>query len=335
MQYSIWETKVPVDQRFYFSPPGSKHGSVKSEVTLEHLSGPNEANRPATAPTISTIGRFTGAEPNIPVPSTSKAVETDPISDMQIPKVSVHNTASPTPPGTEAEEDSLPGSWPKQGKPTTATTPTNTLAPPQVDSDADSIISNHVNDQIARQMRELDREQKVAATVGLGLQSVPPATPQAPIYVNHTELTPIMEMSPRESMISETVEPVISSRVQSSKGRSSDEHKDVYGSPPPTRHSHSSAKVPMSPTFSTHSDKARTSSLTSQAERLRSKFLNRKGPAEDLTVDTFAADPVKTERRMKFEHLIRSGETMKMTLTPTSLRSIEVPISFHRKLSVG
>lgn len=146
---------------------------------------------------------------------------------------------------------------------------------------------------------------------------------RGPIIVNRTELTPIMEAaSPRDSMASELGEPVVTPRLVHLP-------TDVHSSPPPTRQSQSSNKgstSPASPAVSVHStEKARTSSLTSQAERLRNKFLNRKpSPERDLTVDTNATSSDQLERRMKFESLIRSGETMKMTLTPTSLRSIEV-----------
>ena len=148
------------------------------------------------------------------------------------------------------------------------------------------------------------------------------------MIINHTELTPIMESSPRESMASEPASPIASLRLVSIKSRSSDER-----SPPGTRHSSHSGKgagPPGSPAMSLDgaTERARSSSLTSQAERLRSKFMNRNGkasPDKELTVDTVAADPAKMERRMKFESLIRSGETMKLTLTPTTLRTIEVP----------
>jgi hypothetical protein len=206
------------------------------------------------------------------------------------------------------------------------------------ESDAASAHSNHVNDRIVSHFRELEKEKQAAAAIGLGLgeygthemshiTSTELYQGQGPMIINHTELTPIIESSPRESMASDSASPVASPRLVSVKSRSSDER-----SPPSTRHSNHSGKgagSPGSPAMSTHSatERARSSSLTSQAERLRSKFMNRNGkssPDKDLTVDTVAADPAKMERRMKFESLIRSGETMKLTLTPTTLRTIEV-----------
>lgn len=243
-------------------------------------------------------------------PAASKFVPSDPVRDLQISRAPKSRKTN-----EDEEEELLPGSWPKDGVPIS-----NNLAVPHEESDASSTRSNHVNDRIARQMKELERQHR-PAPVGLGLsQSTISNPPQNASYVVHPELTPILESSPRDSMnVEADSDFVISPRLQSSRTRNSDER-----SPPPTRHSNHSAKIPMSPTFSTHSDKCRTSSLTSQAERLRSKFLNRGGANGELTVDTVAADPTKMDRRMKFEHLIRSGETMKMTLTPTSLRSIEV-----------
>ena len=159
----------------------------------------------------------------------------------------------------------------------------------------------------------------MAAQVGLGLGDITTngmssvvihnIVRGAPVY-QHTELTPIMEHSDRESINAaqdDYAEPPVVP------------HK---GSPPPTRQSNRSGKSP-SRTDSVHSVGARTSSLTSQAERLRNMFLRRNSPERDLMVDTEACGP-DMEKRMRFESLIRSGETMKMTLTPTSLRSIEV-----------
>lgn len=248
--------------------------------------------------------------------------------------------ATPTPPlvivkpavSSDEESDVLPGSWPKEEG---SVSQVDTLAVEPVVSDAASAHSNHVVDKIVDHFRELEREKQTAAAIGLGLgeygsNHISEVSPtelyqgQGPMIINHTELTPIMESSPRESMASESASP----RLVSVKSRSSEDR-----SPPSTRHSSHSAKgvgSPGSSVMSTHSaaERARSSSLTSQAERLRSKFMHRNGkvsPDKDLTVDTVAADPAKMERRLKFESLIRSGETMKLTLTPNTLRTIEVP----------
>ena len=242
---------------------------------------------------------------------------------------------APTPPlvivkpavSSDEESDVLPGSWPKEEE---ALSQVNSLAVEADVSDAASAHSNHVNDRIVDHFRELEKEKQTAAAIGLGLgeygnNEMSHVTPtelyqgQGPMIINHTELTPILESSPRESMASESASP----RLVSVKSRSSEDR-----SPPSTRHSGHSAKGVGSPVMSIHStgDRARSSSLTSQAERLRSKFMHRNGkmsPDKDLTVDTVAADPAKMERQMKFESLIRSGETMKLTLTPTTLRTIE------------
>jgi hypothetical protein len=191
-----------------------------------------------------------------------------------------------------------------------------------------------VNDKIASQMAELERDR---ASVGLGLgdittngmsQVTVTNLSREPIILNRTELTPIMETaSPRESVASDLVEQMGTPRIVTPK---------VHAiSPPPTRHSSSSKKratSPDSPSSSHSGERSRTASLTSQADRLRNKFLHRnRSPPRDLVVDTDAASPVILDRRNQFEDLIRSGETMKMTLTPTSLRSIEVhtPSSFQ------
>ena len=103
---------------------------------------------------------------------------------------------------------------------------------------------------------------------------------RGPIIINHTELTPIMEAaSPRESMASETGEPVISTLPRlSSIFRTI---STVVLHQPDNRNPQKLPTSPASPAVSIHSiDKARTSSLTSQAERLRNKFLNRKPSPE-------------------------------------------------------
>jgi hypothetical protein len=203
---------------------------------------------------------------------------------------------------------------------------------PTEDSD---VSSDNVHDKIADHFAELERDQAVASSFGHvigditsnGMSSVTVTNiVRGPIIVNHTELTPIIECSPRESMASEPGELATTPQLVSTRPN------DVHGTPPSTRHSQSSkgATSSASPAVSIHSiEKARTSSLTSQAERLRNKFLNRKPQDANLTVETDLSNPEKVERRMKFESFIRSGETMKMTLTPTSLRSIEVNPNFQ------
>lgn len=224
--------------------------------------------------------------------------------------------------------ESIPGSWP-----TTLTSNSKTYLVEAEDSDASS-QSNHVNDRIAKQFAELDRDTKAAATTGLGLglvddqgmSNVTPSFYQGPMIINRTELAPIMESSPRESMASDH-EPAMVPRILTLKTRSNEEGaRDVY-SPPPSHHSHSqsmkSVNGPTSPAVSIKSlSRSRSSSLTSQAERLRNKFMKTSSPERGN--DAEYIDPTKVEKRRKFESLIRSGETMKLTLTPTSLRSIEV-----------
>jgi hypothetical protein len=220
---------------------------------------------------------------------------------------------------SDAESGLLSGSYPKSES---AIPPTEYPIPEEEEeSEAES---DHVNDRIANQFAELEKDQAIAAQVGLGLGDITTngmssvvvhnIVRSAPVY-QHTELTPIMEHSDRESI----------------NAAQDDYAQDDYaeppivpskGSPPPTRQSNRSGKSP-SRTDSVHSVGGRTSSLTSQAERLRNMFLRRNSPERDLMVDTEASGP-DMEKRMRFESLIRSGETMKMTLTPTSLRSIEV-----------
>ena len=237
---------------------------------------------------------------------------------------------------SDEESEVIPGSWPVEGEPVSQI---NTLAVEADESDAASAHSNHVNDKIVNQFRELE-EKQAAAAIGLGLgecgthemshlTETELYPEQGPMIINHTELTPIIETSPRESMASESASPATSPRLVSVKSRTSDER-----SPPSTRHSNHSGKGVGSPAMSIHStnERARSSSLTSQAERLRNKFIHRNGkssPDKELTVDTEVADPAKMERRMKFESLIRSGETMKLSLTPTTLRTIEVHLFSH------
>ena len=218
---------------------------------------------------------------------------------------------------TESEDepdapDAIPGSWPKDREEKQSES-----------SHSPSMSFDDVNDKIASQMAELERDR---AFVGLGLgdittngmsQVTVTNLSREPIILNRTELTPIMETSPRESVTSDTMEQMGTPRIITPKS--------YVASPPP---SSSSKKRPTSPESlsSSHSgERSRTASLTSQADRLRNKFLYRnRSPQRDLVVDTDAANPAIIDRRTQFESLIRSGETMKMTLTPTSLRSIEV-----------
>jgi len=237
------------------------------------------------------------------------------------------DTPTPEPPkptpspreASDAETNVLPGTWSKSDARLPLTE--DPIAEEESEEDASDAGSDHVNDRIANQFAELERDQAVAAQVGLGLGDITTngmssvvvhnLVRGAPVYP-HTELTPIIEHSGRESIGSE-VEDYATPPVVPPKG-----------SPPPTRQSQGSNRSP-SRTNSTHSADRRSSSLTSQAERLRNKFLNRKAPLDsDLTIETGSAGPEEIERKMRFESLIRSGETMKMTLTPTSLRSIEV-----------
>lgn len=265
------------------------------------------------------------------------SVDYDPPAEFEVPRVQVRQPATPTvmvfKSSLASDEDSevLPGTWPKEedSKPEEPLSQVNHLAVEAEESDAASIVSNHVNDKIASQFAELEKEKHEAAMIGLGLSEIGEISQtssvleQGPMIINHTELTPIIESSPRESMNSEFAHPVSNDvgNSGSRKSGSSDEMQNT--SPPPTRHSYKSSKG--SPAVSTHSgDRARSSSLTSQADRLRSKFMRGKAASEDLTVDTASTDPAEVERRIKFEQLIRSGETMKLTLTPDSLRSIEV-----------
>ena len=183
-----------------------------------------------------------------------------------------------------------------------------------------NVSSDQVNDKIVHHFAELERD-RASATAGQVLGDITQVKvtniSREPIIVNHTELTPIMETSPRESMASDYAEQINNAHPASSK----------RGSSPPITQSSSIKRptTPVSPVVSIQSeDRARSASLTSQAERLRNKFLIRKASSEsDSTAET-STTPGKLERRMKFENLIRSGETMKMSLTPTTLRTIEV-----------
>jgi hypothetical protein len=257
------------------------------------------------------------------------SVDEDPATPDEIPPVQVPRAASPTivKPPSSSGSDVLPGRLSKGEE------RKSTFQELTTDTDDSDDSAEHVNDRIANQFAELERDH---AAVGFGLGDITSNgmssvtitnITRGPIIVNRAELTPIMEAaSPRDSMASELAEPVVAPRLVHLP-------TDVHSSPPPTRQSQSSNRgrtSPASPAVSVHStEKARTSSLTSQAERLRNKFLHRKpSPERDLTVDTDAASSDQLERRMKFESLIRSGETMKMTLTPTSLRSIEVKPTF-------
>ena len=255
---------------------------------------------------------------------TFASVDADSATPVEISRVPVPRATSPAiiKPPSSSGSDVIPRSGLKsEEKPT--------FQELTADADDSDYSAEHVNDKIANQFVELERDQAAAGLAlgditsnGMSSVTVTNIT-RGPIIINHTELTPIMEAaSPRESMASEAGEPVVSPRLVYHPN-------DVLSTPPPTRQSQCSTKgptSPASPAVSIHSvDKARTASLTSQAERLRNKFLNRKpSPERDLRVDTDATSSEKLERRMKFENLIRSGETMRMTLTPTSLRSIEV-----------
>jgi hypothetical protein len=236
-------------------------------------------------------------------------------------------TTADTPVSPETPEP-IPGSWP-----TVETIPTMPAATEAEESDISS-GGNHVNDRIAEQFAELERENHVAAITGLGLGAVGQISSQVtasnwsqgPMILNRTELTPIMESSPRESMASD-VEPATVPRILTLKTRPSDDSgkmRDMYGKSTPTQHSHTlSVNGPTSPAVSIKSlSRSRSSSLSSQAERLRNKFMQKSSP--ERSVDAEYIDPTKVEKRRKFESLIRSGETMKLTLTPNSLRSIEV-----------
>jgi hypothetical protein len=274
----------------------------------------------------------------------SEVDKADSASVEQTVRQTLNEDPAPVPPvvvtkpsvTSQETSEALPGSWPNEDE---SISQVNSLAVEAEESDGASAHSNHVNDQILSHFRELEREKQAAATKVLGLDEYDSNETshlaptdlyqgQGPMIINHTELTPIMESSPRESLASEPASPIASPRLVSMKSRSSDER-----SPPGTRQSSHSGKGAGSTgsiVLSTDgaNERARSSSLTSQAERLRSKFMNRNGkssPDKELTVDTVAADPAKIERRMKFESLIRSGETMKLSLTPTTLRTIEVP----------
>lgn len=309
-----------MNERFFFTAPPV--GSIKSEPSYEILPPVREES----PPTIAHLHTTVEDGPDDTSVHSRLSVDIESAMPVDIPCASIPQESNPEIVESQSDSDPqvIPGSWPTEG---TSTFQSSTTAA----NDSDS--SEHVNDRIANQFAELERDQATTTRVGLGLgdfatngMSTVTVTnlTRGPIIINHTELTPIMESSPRESMASETGEPVISTLPRHSSSRSN----DIHSSPPPTRHSQSSKlpTSPASPAVSIHSvDKARTSSLTSQAERLRSKFLNRKTSTEgSFTYETEPANPENLERRMKFEHLIRSGETMKMTLTPTSLRSIEV-----------
>ena len=249
----------------------------------------------------------------------SAAVETEHIQVPQVTAPTIIEEPTTIADDDDDDADVIPGSWPKdkdeEKKPEPGHSP--------------SMSFEDVNDKIASQMAELERDR---ASVGLGLgdittngmsQVTVTNLSREPIILNRTELTPIMETtSPRESMASDLVDVMGTPSIVAAKTHAT--------SPPPTRHSSTSKKrapSPDSPSSSQSGERSRTTSLTSQADRLRNKFLNRnRSPQRDLVVDTDAASPAILDRRTQFESLIRSGETMKMTLTPTSLRSIEVPI---------
>ena len=228
----------------------------------------------------------------------------------------------------EEDTDSLPGSWPKQ----------DGLQVPEdrADGGDESDASSHVNDKIANQFAELERGQEANAAIGLGFDNVPSHgmstvtvrnLTHTPYVLTHTELTPIIEASPRESMASDYMETVNGSRRNgATTGWSTEETRERVASPPPMKSSNKGLASPISPSGSIRSiGRTRSSSLSSQAERLRNKFMRKASVDEDSNIaEEEPPSPVRTQRRMKFESLIRSGETMKLTLTPNTLRVIEV-----------
>ena len=315
-----------MNERFYFSKPAPVQTKAATPPgTPEPIEEPSPAPGSAPQPELATLK----VEPVEPVSQVSiPSADEDTASELESTHINLPSAAGPAvideaaEPHAEDEHDSIPGSWPRDES------VINTSAPEQYDSDA---ASNHVNDRIADHFAQLERDQQNAVihqelgditTNGMSHTTVTNLS-RGPIIVNHTELTPILESaSPRESMGSDA-ELYIAPRLMSLKNRPNEEQA-VYGSRPATGHSHSSSRG--SPAVSVHSgERARSTSLTSQAERLRNKLINRKiSPEGDLTLDM---SPSKSERRMKYESLIRSGETMKMSLTPTSLRFIEVFIA--------
>lgn len=298
------------NERFFVIKPVPVPSSPSTEV----LYPANETPKPVTEDVTSTL--TTKPVSQALIPSASEDIS----SEVETPHTNVTPAAGPaviikaSPITTEV--NTIPGSWPKDDS------VDQRLTPEPNESDA---ASNHVNDRIAEHFAELEQQTAAISMLGditmNGMSQVTVTNIQrGPIIVNHTELTPILESnSARESMVLDD-EPQIAPRLMSLKSHSSEERV----SRPHTGHSHSSSKDRSSPAVSTHSnDRARSTSLTSQAERLRNKFMNRKAPPEtDLTLD--AVTVTKSERRMKYESLIRSGETMKMSLTPTSLRFLEV-----------
>jgi hypothetical protein len=184
---------------------------------------------------------------------------------------------------------------------------------------SEDALSDDVNDKIAHQCAELERGRELGLNEnGISQVTVTNLT-REPMVINRTELTPIMETSPRESLASDYAEQ-IASHLVSPKGRVNDLQNQQT-----SLSRSSSIKRPASPATSNHSvDKNRTASLTSQADRLRNKFLNRKTSVESDFGEEPASGRLEKENKMKFESLIRSGETMRMSLTPTTLRSIEV-----------
>ena len=259
------------------------------------------------------IGDPESIEPHSRVPS----ADIDPATPVEIPRIEVPHAAAPalireSTVQSEDEPDNIPGSWPKDNE--------------EKKPETSHSLSMSFDDKIASQMAELERDRTVVGeglgditTNGMSQVTVTNLSRQ-PIILNRTELSPIMEASPRESMASDNIDQIVAPRVVTPITQ--------VTSPSATRPSSSSKKRPSSPDSpsSRHSgERSRTASLTSQADRLRSKFLYRNNsPQRELVVDTYAASPVERERSRQFESLIRSGETMKMTLTPTSLRSIEV-----------
>ena len=333
MQFSIWETKTPVDEKFYYAGKAVQDEPATQQHVEEVVPAPS---RPSTDNTDSNVNVSDFDEQSIERgPASSLQDEQEGSEESTQPAdapVSGPSKPAPSPNETsDVESDVLPGSWPKSEVQCPLTAEPIAEEEEEEEEEGESeeeseeegsdAGSDHVNDRIANQFAELERDQAAAAQVGLGLGDITTNGMSsvvvhnlirgAPVYP-HTELTPIMELSGRESIGSEPADyaapPVVPTK----------------GSPPPTRQSQGSNKSP-SRTNSTHSADRRSSSLTSQAERLRNKFLNRKAPLDsDLTIETDSAGPEEMERKMRFESLIRSGETMKMTLTPTSLRSIEV-----------
>ena len=299
---------------------------MKSETSYEVLPREITQSRPTSSHVTPTVQAHPDTPQSEPAPiepeshatssAAANAAESQPVEPPHVQAVIPPTITQDSTTDWEDEPDVIPGSWPKD----------EDEKSPSESSHSPSMSFDDVNDKIASQMAELERDR---ASVGLGLgdittngmsQVTVTNLSREPIVLNRTELTPIMETSPRESMVSDTVEQMGTPRIVTPKSH--------VTTPLPTRHSSASKKRPTSPdslSSSQSGERSRTASLTSQADRLRNKFLyGNRSSQRDLVVDTDAASPAVLDRRNQFESLIRSGETMKMTLTPTSLRSIEV-----------